>query len=73
MDEQVTTRRRAGGRAARMALRSQKPPLSEAPVRPGLEGGLYKPLSDAEVLRIHHAALDVLEQIGFAEALLTAS
>ena len=60
--------RRAGGRAARQALRAA--PLSEdiRPVRPGMDGGLYRPLSEADVLRIHHAALDAMEQIGFADA-----
>jgi trimethylamine--corrinoid protein Co-methyltransferase len=29
-----------------------------------LEGGQYRPLSDADVQRIHHAALDVLERTG---------
>lgn len=60
--------RRAGGRAARQALRAA--PLSEdiRPVRPGMDGGLYRPLSEADVQRIHHAALDAMEQIGFADA-----
>jgi trimethylamine---corrinoid protein Co-methyltransferase len=31
---------------------------------PGLEGGKYKPLSEAEVQRIHEAALTVLERTG---------
>jgi trimethylamine--corrinoid protein Co-methyltransferase len=43
-------------------------PDSLRPVRPGMTGGRYKPLSDADVLRIHHAALDVLENIGLADA-----
>lgn len=62
------TVRRSGGRAARVALRSA--PLSEdmRPVRAGLPGGQYKPLTDADVLRIHHAALDALEQIGLSQA-----
>jgi len=34
----------------------------------GMSGGRYKPLSDADVLRIHHAALEVLETIGLADA-----
>ena len=57
--------RRAGGRAARQALRSA--PLAEdlRPVRAGMDGGLYRPLSDADVLRIHQAALQAMEQIGF--------
>ncbi len=60
--------RRAGGRRARVASRAA--PLSEEmrPVRAGLSGGQYKPLSEAEVLRIHSAALDALEEIGLADA-----
>jgi trimethylamine--corrinoid protein Co-methyltransferase len=60
--------RRAGGRAARVALRAA--PLAEdlRPVRPGLSGGQYRPLTDAQVLRIHEAALDALEQIGLSQA-----
>ena len=39
--------RRAGGRSARQALRAA--PLAEdlRPVRPGLTGGTYRPLSEA--------------------------
>ncbi len=60
--------RRAGGRQAKQALRAA--PLEERlrPVRPGLEGGAYRPLSPEGVRRIHHAALDALEQIGLADA-----
>ena len=59
---------RAGGREARRAARSA--PLSDAmkPVRPGMSGGLYRPLSDEGMQRIHEAALDALEQIGLADA-----
>ena len=51
-------------------LASSSAPLPESlrPVRPGMEGGRYKPLSDADVLKIHNAALDALETIGFADA-----
>jgi trimethylamine---corrinoid protein Co-methyltransferase len=60
--------RRPGGRQARVALRSA--PLSDEmrPVRPGLPGGQYKPLSEAAVGQIHQAALDALEQIGLSQA-----
>jgi trimethylamine--corrinoid protein Co-methyltransferase len=60
--------RRAGGRSARQALRAA--PLAEhiRPVRAGLSGGTYNPLSEAGVQRIHAAALDAMEQIGFADA-----
>ncbi|NNK65631.1 MAG: methyltransferase, partial [Rhodobacteraceae bacterium] len=62
------TRRRAGGRAARVALRAA--PLGDdiRPIRAGLQGGLYKPLSDFDAQRIHTAALDALEEIGLADA-----
>ena len=60
--------RRSGGRAARHALRSAPLAQSLRPVRPGLEGGQYRPLSEAGVQRIHTAALDALEQIGLADA-----
>jgi trimethylamine---corrinoid protein Co-methyltransferase len=60
--------RRSGGRAARHAVRAA--PLADniRPIRPGLPGGQYKPLSEANVLRIHEAALDALEQIGLSQA-----
>ncbi|MDZ7708854.1 MAG: trimethylamine methyltransferase family protein [Roseovarius sp.] len=60
--------RRSGGRAARVDARAA--PLAEAlrPVRPGLDGGLYRPLSEAQMRAIHSAVLDALEQIGLADA-----
>ena len=60
--------RRSGGRAARHALRAA--PLAEdiRPVRPGMSGGRYKPLTDSDVQNIHQAALTALEEIGFADA-----
>ena len=60
--------RRAGGRTARQALRAA--PLAEdvRPVRAGMAGGAYAPLSQADMDRIHAAALDALEQIGLADA-----
>ncbi|MBR9864022.1 MAG: trimethylamine methyltransferase family protein [Rhodobacteraceae bacterium] len=63
-----TQSRRSGGRAARQALRAA--PLTDAirPVRAGMEGGTYKPLSEAAEKRIYQAALDAMEQIGFADA-----
>ncbi len=62
------TSRRAGGRAARKAARAA--PLSDAirPIRPGMEGGTYKPLSPGDIEQIHQTALDALEQIGLADA-----
>ncbi len=62
------TPRRSGGRAARKAARAAALPESMRPVRPGMEGGYYKPLSDADVQNIHQAALTALETIGLADA-----
>ncbi len=59
---------RSGGRAARRAARSTALPDHLKPVRPGLEGGTYKPLTDEGMARIHTAALDVLERVGLADA-----
>ena len=65
----ASTNARRGGRAARNALRAA--PLTEdiKPVRPGMPAGRYKPLTDAEVLKIHEAAINVLENIGIADAI----
>ncbi|MDO5757136.1 MAG: trimethylamine methyltransferase family protein [Rhodobacterales bacterium] len=60
--------RRSGGRAARRAERAAPITGAMRSVQPGMEGGRYNPLTDAEVLRIHHTALDALEQIGLADA-----
>ena len=63
-----TISRRSGGRSARQALRAA--PLTDdvRPIRSGIEGGTYKPLSDLDVQKIHTAALDALETIGLADA-----
>jgi trimethylamine--corrinoid protein Co-methyltransferase len=61
-------RRRGGGRAARVALRSAPLTDDQRPVRPGLRGGQYKPLTDAEIARIHSAVLDALEVVGLSQA-----
>ncbi|MCY4242947.1 MAG: trimethylamine methyltransferase family protein [Rhodobacter sp.] len=60
--------RRSGGRAARVAMRAA--PLAEdlRPIRPGMRGGRYAPLSESGVRRIHEAALEALEEIGLADA-----
>ena len=60
---------RRGGREARRAIRAAPLARNQRPVWPGLEGGRYKPLTDADVYKIHRAALDVLEQVGLADAI----
>jgi trimethylamine--corrinoid protein Co-methyltransferase len=60
--------RRSGGRSAKQALRAAPLASDLRPVRAGLSGGTYSPLSEAGVQRIHQTALDAMEQIGFADA-----
>ncbi|WP_432449726.1 trimethylamine methyltransferase family protein [Aliiroseovarius marinus] len=60
--------RRSGGRTARKALRAAPLAAEARPIRAGLEGGQFKPLTAEGMARIHHAALDALEQIGLADA-----
>jgi len=59
---------RSGGRAARRAARASALPDHLRPIRPGMTGGTYRPLTDADMDRIHQAALQALEQIGLADA-----
>ena len=65
-----TSRRagRSGGRAARKASRAA--PLSDTmrPIRPGMEGGTYHPLSQSDMEKINRSALTALEEIGLADA-----
>ena len=61
-------RKRSGGRAARKAMRAAPLAAEARPVRAGLSGGAYKPLSDADVQNIHRAALTALQEIGLADA-----
>ena len=44
--------------------RRKRPVRKMHALPPGLEGGQYKPLAEADVLRIHEAALSVLERTG---------
>jgi trimethylamine--corrinoid protein Co-methyltransferase len=59
---------RSGGRSARVALRAA--PLADdvKPVRGGMPGGNYKPLTEAGMAKIHASALEALEVIGLSNA-----
>ncbi len=59
---------RSGGRAARTAKRSAPLPTDMRPVRAGMSGGRYKPLTDADMDAINEAALVALEEIGLSQA-----
>ncbi len=56
---------RGRGRAARHASRATG--SAGTVVRPGMKGGSYAPLSEADIERIHAAALNVLENIGVGD------
>ena len=60
--------RRSGGRSARRKLRSN--PLADhlRPVKAGMSGGVYQPLSKDEMYQIHQAVLETLETVGLADA-----
>ncbi|MEJ6478936.1 MAG: trimethylamine methyltransferase family protein [Octadecabacter sp.] len=59
---------RTGGRPARHASRAAPLSGDMRPVHAGMSGGQYSPLSNADVARIHEAALTALEEIGLADA-----
>lgn len=61
--------RRSGGREARVALRAAPLADNVRPIRAGLEGGRFKPLTEDQVERIHESVLTVLETIGMANAI----
>lgn len=71
MTEPTRGRRRRGARAALHALRAAPLAESDQPIRPGLSGGRFQPLTDAEVARVHEAVLETLDTIGLAQAIPT--
>lgn len=69
MERTVTranTRRRGGAREARHAQRGKR---AVGSIGASLQGGTYKPLSDRDIERVHHTALDVLEKVGMGNPL----
>ena len=61
--------RRAGGRQARRAERATSVTGEIRAIRPGMEGGRFRPLDDAGVGRINESVMHVLEEIGLADAI----
>ena len=60
---------RRGGRSARRRARSEgagKGPT--AAIWPGIAGGRYKPLGDADIAAVHDTALRILAEIGMRDA-----
>ncbi|MTI10827.1 trimethylamine methyltransferase family protein [Curvivirga aplysinae] len=64
-NEARRNRRGGGGRSGRLAMREAGP--AQRPVRAGLPGGRYKPLTDRDLDMINEAALDILETLGIGE------
>lgn len=65
-DNPDAPRARRGGRRARAAMRAEAVPAKA--VRAGLDGGRYRPLSEADVASVHGAVLDILGRIGLSDA-----
>ena len=60
--------RRSGGRAARRAAREAPVAAADRSVRPGMDCQALKVLTDAQIEKIHKAALEALAEIGLADA-----
>jgi len=69
--EKPKSRRRAGGREARLEKRAAPLPAETTPVRAGMTGGSFQALDAAGIERVNDAAMEVLETIGFADAVPT--
>ena len=67
MSPSARPHRRGGAREAKRRERANAPDRAEVPIRPGLPGGTYRPLTDAEVTRVCDAAFDVLARVGIAD------
>ena len=61
---QEPRRRRSGGRAGRIAERAAPLKVDERPVRPGLAGGKFKPLSETDMQQVYDTSLSLLEDVG---------
>ena len=60
--------RRSNARQAKIALRKAALADELKPVRAGIPGGRYKPLSESEVEQIDATVYRILEEVGFADA-----
>ncbi len=60
--------RRAGGRAARVAMREAPPEADARAVWPGMPGGAHKPLSEGQCDDVFEAALGLLADLGMGQA-----
>ena len=68
MKVQNHARQARRGKARQQRLKKHSSSKPSAAVWPGLSGGQYKPLSDTDIQQIHRAALQILAEIGMADA-----
>ncbi len=61
------TGRRRRRRTGRDAVHPAPSTTCDAPIRPGMSGGWYQPLTPHELQRIHRTSLDILENYGMAD------
>jgi trimethylamine---corrinoid protein Co-methyltransferase len=60
---------RRGGRTARHELRAAPLAEDKRPIKPGMTGGRYAPLTADDMEKINEAVLETMETIGFADAI----
>ena len=60
---------RRGARAAKKAERAAPLRAEERAVNPGMSGGRFAPLSTSDVEAVNEAVMDVLENVGLAQAI----
>lgn len=60
--------RRSNARAAKIALRKAALAEDLKPVRAGIPGGRYKPLTESDIEQIDATVYRILEEVGFADA-----
>jgi trimethylamine--corrinoid protein Co-methyltransferase len=65
IDQNKVGAQRAGGRKSRHAKRAAG--VRGQCVQPGMPGGQYRPLSDADIVKINDTALKILENIGIGD------
>ncbi len=68
MNDKGCIARRPSSRDLRRAQRAAPLPDHLRPVRPGMSGGRYRPLSETDIAAIHATALRLLSEVGFADA-----
>ena len=63
-----STRRRGARAARRKARRDGAGKGATTAIWPGIPGGKYKPLKDADVVAVHDTALRILTEVGMHDA-----